>query len=114
MNQKIDGFGQVADSMRNLCSLVITGSGELICLQLDCADEFFKRNQNQMRAALNRMGGSPEATQWPDTMRRGVEEANAVMRENFVSAIDLQMKAFKLTQRISTDMQCMLSEALAK
>lgn len=114
MNQKIDGFTQAADSIRNICTFTLAGSEELLNLQLECAEEVINRNNKQLRAALKQIDAMQEPAQWPDAMHKGFEEANAMIRDALVSSIDYQMKSFKLTQKIATDMQKVLSEAISE
>ena len=114
MNQKIDGFTQAADSIRNICTFTVAGSEKLLDLQLECAEEFITRNNKQMRAALEQIGALQEPAQWPDAMHKGIEEANAMIRDALVSTIDYQTKSFKLTQKIAADLQKVLSEAISE
>jgi hypothetical protein len=114
MNQKIDGFTQAADSIRNVCTFTLAGSEKLLYLQLECAEEFITRNNKQMRAALEQIGALQEPAQWPDAMHKGIEEANAMIRDALVSTIDYQTKSFKLTQKIAADLQKVLSEAISE
>jgi hypothetical protein len=114
MNQKIDGFTQAADSIRNICTFTLAGSEELLHLQLECAEEFINRNNKQLRAALEQIDAMQEPAQWQNAMHKGVEEANAMIRDALVSGIDYQMKSFKLTQKIAADMQKVLSEAVSE
>jgi hypothetical protein len=114
MNQKIDGFSQVGDSLRNICALALAGSEELMCLHLECAEVFFKRHSKQVRAALAQMDELQAPVQWPDGVHQGIEEANAVLRDTLVSAMDFQMKSFQLTQRIAGDAQKLFSSVLSE
>jgi hypothetical protein len=114
MNQKIDGFTQAADSVRNICTFTLAGSEELLHLQLECAEDIFNRNNKQLRAALEQIDAMQDPGQWPDAMHKGFEEANAMIRDALASTIDYQMKSFKLTQKIATDMQKVLSEAISE
>lgn len=114
MNQKIDGFTQSADSLRNICTFTLAGSEELLSLQLEYAEKVINRNNKKMRTALEQINAMQELAQWPDAMHKGFEEANAMIHDALVSTIDYQMKSFKLTQKIANDMQKVLSEAISE
>ena len=114
MNQKIDGFTQIADSTRSLCAFTLAGSEELISLQLECAEEIIKRNNKQLRAALDQVNELHEPAQWLAAMQKGVEEANASIRDTLVSSMDYQMKSFQLAQKMANDMQKVLSETISE
>jgi hypothetical protein len=112
MIQKVDGFIRVADSLRNLCSFALTGTEDLICLQLECAEVFFNRNSKQVRAALASMDNLQEPGQWPAGLHPGIEETNAMLRDTVVSAMDFQIKSFQLTHRVAGNMQKLLSSVI--
>lgn len=113
MNQKIDSFTQVADSARNFCSATLAGSEELICFQLECAEEFFNRNSRQLRVVLDQANELHAPEQWPNAVNKGIEGANALIRDTFVSAMDFQMKSFRLLQKMAADTQKLLSDAVS-
>lgn len=113
MNHKFDSFSQVADSARKLCSASLAGSEELICFQLECAEEFFNRNCRQLRVALDQAGELHAPEQWPSAVHNGIEGANALFRDTFVSAIDYQMRSFRLLQKIAIDTQEMWSDSVS-
>lgn len=114
MTQKFDSFTQIADSARNFCSATLSGSEELICFQLECAEEFINRNSRQWRAAMNQANELHAPEQWPDAVHKGIEETNALVRDTFVSAMDYQMKSFRLLQKMAADTQKLLSDTVSE
>lgn len=114
MIQKVDSFSWVADSLRNLCSFALTGTEELICPQLECAEVFFNRNSKQVRAALASMDNLQEPRQWPAGVDLGIEETNVMLRDTVVSAMTFQMKSFQLTQRVAGNMQTLLFSVISE
>jgi hypothetical protein len=113
MNQDNDSFTHVADQARKLCSATLAGSGELICFQLDCTEEFFNRNITQLRSMLDQASKLQAPEQWPGAVLKGIEAANALVRDTFVVAMDYQTKSFRMLQKIAIDTQELVYDAVS-
>lgn len=111
MNQHFDFISQSVNLFREVSTALLSGSEQMISLQLDGAQSCVARGSDHWRlvcSGLNAMQGpGPSA----DMVQSGMRNAIAMTRDNVLAASDYQLAALHLLRRQGTELQKAIAES---
>lgn len=112
MNQQADIYSPLVAMAKNLGSLAIDRSGELLARQIDHTDDVINRCGKQMHAVLPKVSPEPEKWGSPAAMEELIGGTNTLLRELVMAGVDYQMEMLRLIQAQTSDVQKAISDAL--
>lgn len=114
MNPQFEPLSRILGISRNLGAAALADAEELFSLQFDQAQACIASGSKYWRTALAEAHDAGEPGQWPEAAQQWIGDANAMLRDAFVSGMDYQLEMFRLVRKQTAEAQQLVSEAIGE
>ncbi|WP_153147814.1 hypothetical protein [Dechloromonas sp. H13] len=112
MNEQFEQFSQSMSLFRDLGTVTLSGSEEMIFWQLDSAQAFIALGSQQLRMVLSEASAAQDPEHWSEIVPAGMRNALQVARDCVLAASDCQMEGLRIFQRQAAEARQLFTESL--